>query len=281
MYADDTVLLNRNCEPDRLEAESFDVFNKTEKYCQQNDLVLNRKKSQQIIFGRRKDEVVPLPELLRAEEAKYLGITIDNKLSWTPHVNELCGKLSSALYVLRRLKQISGDDTVRTAYFALLEAHLRYGIAVWGATSKSNMQRVLILQKKAVRILAGLNPRDHCRRAFKQNKILTVISLYIIETVMYAIKQELERGYNVHTHNTRTASHYTLPQHRLALFERQPTYKGTKFLNILPEKIKNTNCTKEMRNLLVKWLLERPFYSIEEFENWRREPLQDNEIYAP
>ncbi|KAG8320311.1 hypothetical protein J6590_108241 [Homalodisca vitripennis] len=108
----------------------------------------------------------------------------------------------------------------KTAYYAIFESHLRYGLVVWGGTSKANLQRVLVLQKRAVRILTGLGPRDSCREAFKEQKILTVIDLYILETILFAVRQNPTRGNETHNHNTRTANNFTLPIHRLAMFEK-------------------------------------------------------------
>ncbi|XP_046677480.1 cullin-3-like [Homalodisca vitripennis] len=69
----------------------------------------------------------------------------------------------------------------KTAYYAIFESHLRYGLVVWGGTSKANLQRVLVLQKRAVRILTGLGPRDSCREAFKEQKILTTESQQLLK----------------------------------------------------------------------------------------------------
>lgn len=270
MYADDTVLLIQNEQPINIEIESYIAINMALEYCQANDLVLNSTKTQQLIMGRKKDEVIELPEAERLTHIKYLGVTIDEHLSWNAQVDQLCVKLSTAIYVLRRLNQIASTEVVRCGYYALFESHLRYGVAVWGNSSNNNLQRVLVLQKKAVRILAGLGPQETCRGAFKQLRILTTATLYILETILYAKQQDLARGTDNHSYNTRTAHQYILPAHRLTLFEKQPSYAGTKFLRILPQDLKDCEAqTKLFKTKLINWLLDNPFYSIEEFINWK------------
>uniref|UniRef100_A0A1B6L160 Uncharacterized protein n=1 Tax=Graphocephala atropunctata TaxID=36148 RepID=A0A1B6L160_9HEMI len=114
---------------------------------------------------------------------------------------------------------------------------------VWGNSSKTNTKRVLVLQKKAVHILASLVPRESCC-AFQQLKVLTVVSLFILETALYARKQNLQRGTDIHNYNTRRANNIVLPIHHLTLYEKQPTYLGAKFLNILPEEVKTSSARR-------------------------------------
>ncbi|KAG8246241.1 hypothetical protein J6590_088594 [Homalodisca vitripennis] len=88
--------------------------------------VLNEDKTQQLHFGPQRRNALELPNASYSQEAKYLGITLDSNLNWKLHVDQLCKKLSTALYVIKRLKQISNMETSRTAYFALFEHYNRF-----------------------------------------------------------------------------------------------------------------------------------------------------------
>ncbi|KAG8282816.1 hypothetical protein J6590_028786 [Homalodisca vitripennis] len=66
-------------------------------------MILNELKTQQLNFGRRTVELTGLPEVDLDNKAKYLGVTIDDKLTWTPHIDHLCSKLNSCIYVLNTL----------------------------------------------------------------------------------------------------------------------------------------------------------------------------------
>uniref|UniRef100_A0A1B6LVT8 Reverse transcriptase domain-containing protein n=1 Tax=Graphocephala atropunctata TaxID=36148 RepID=A0A1B6LVT8_9HEMI len=273
MYADDTVLLLSDKLPEMLEMQSEVALNMALQYCHNNSLVINEVKTQQLVFGRKRDQVGRLPDIEASEEAKYLGITLDEKLTWTPHTDTLCRKLSSGLYVIRRIIGIVGTNAAKTAYHALFESHLRYGLGVWGYSSATNLHRVLLSQKKAIRVIAELNIRDSCRQKFVELRILTVVCLYILEVTTHASMLQLERGFDRHSHNTRRAANYTLPTHHLSVFEEKPSYIGTKFLNFLPEEAKDEDVLK-MRRRLTSWLLQRPFYTIEEFLAWRTTLLE-------
>ncbi|KAG8269231.1 hypothetical protein J6590_004530 [Homalodisca vitripennis] len=123
----------------------------------------------------------------------------------------------------------------------------------------TNLQRVLIHQKKAIRILTEIDQRESCRPKF-------LASMYILAVITYACRLQLERGIERHNRNTRKAMNFTLPVHHLSLFEEKPSYMGVKFLNLLPETIKGPNVSSA-RERLSAWLAERLFYSVEEFIN--------------
>lgn len=264
MYADDTVLLLAHKDPENLEIGSFTAMHMAVQYCHLNNLVVNEDKTQQLILGPRKHQTVHLPNVEAASKVKYLGVTIDEDLKWTSHIDDLCRKLSIALYVIKRIKTISDVSSSKTAYLALFESNLRYGLLIWGNSSGGNLQRVLVSQKKAIRALAGLQPRESCRPAFINLSILTVVSMYVLEAVIHVHERGLPKGCQLHQYNTRRATDFQLPVHRLSLFEEKPSYMGSKLWNHLPEDLKKLEMAK-FRKKVKLWLLQNPFYSIEEY----------------
>lgn len=267
MYADDTVLLLSKKQQEDLEIAAYTAVNMAVQYCHGNDLVVNEKKTKQLILGRHKDTTGRLPEVEESTSSKYLGVIIDDTLVWTQHIDFLCKKLSAGLYVIRRMKHISDIVTAKTAYYALYETHLRYGIVVWGATTRGNLQRVLVHQKRVIRILANLQARESCRQAFQDLKILTVVNLYILETVTQIhlkFPEPIATGADHHNYNTRHALNYCLPIHHLTSTEKKPTYAGAKLWNALPEELKKTE-RQQFGQRLKHWLREHPFYTLKEY----------------
>lgn len=263
MYADDTTLLIKHDSADELHANSLISLQNALTYSKLNDLSLNSEKTTQVHFSRKKGQTPNIPNLSVANQIKFLGVTIDSKLSWTEHINNTCKKMSTGVYVVKRIKWIGTLEAAKTAYYALVEPHMRYGLAVWGGSS-GNLNRVLLLQKKAIRALAGLTPFQSCRQAFRELGILTVTSLYICEVIILADRLNLQTNGNVHSYNTRHASRYVLPQHRTALYAKKPSYIGRKLKNLLPENFKNltgNKLKKELQNILA----QQPVYTLEEF----------------
>ncbi|KAG8302519.1 hypothetical protein J6590_031589 [Homalodisca vitripennis] len=70
------------------------------------------------------------------------------------------------------------------------------------------------------------------------------------------------RGCNTNHYNTRRATDFHLPGHRLSLFEEKPSYMGLKLWNHLPENLKGHGAAKFKKEVKL-WLLQNPFYSLE------------------
>ncbi|KAG8312220.1 hypothetical protein J6590_026666 [Homalodisca vitripennis] len=107
-----------------------------------------------------------------------------------------------------------------------------------GLTCCWEPQQVLILQKKAIRILADLEPQQSCRQTFQALGIKTITALYIQEVILHAHSLSLQTGKDFHSYNTRHTTNYVLPPHRTAIFEEKPSYIGRKLWNALPDTMK-------------------------------------------
>jgi hypothetical protein len=64
-------------------------------------------------------------------ETKFLGLIIDETLSWNQHTEQIATKFCSACYALRNLKHIVPQSTLRTIHYAYIHSILSYGIIFW------------------------------------------------------------------------------------------------------------------------------------------------------
>jgi hypothetical protein len=71
-------------------------------------------------------------------------------------------------------------------YLTYFHSRLRYGIILWGGTRER--KKVLCIQKKVVRLITGIKNYESCRQKFKENRILTVTSLYVLEVLCFVTK---------------------------------------------------------------------------------------------
>jgi len=172
-------------------------------------------------------------------ETKFLGLIIDETLSWNQHVDQIATKLYSACYALRNLKHIVSQSTLRTIYYAYIHSILSYGIIFWGRSS--NVCRLFILQKRIVIIITNTGVRESCREAFKNMQIMTLYSQYIFSLILFAVKNKhlLTSNNEVHTYKTRNYLNFLLPTVNLTKFYKGPCISCTKAFNHLPRHIKN------------------------------------------
>ena len=97
---------------------------------------------------------------------KYLGVKLDTNLTWQHHVNDLSINLNRANALLFKIKKYVSLKIIRSVYFAICDSYLSYCCLVW-AQNSSTIQRIIILQKKAVRIIS-FQPRNfHTSPLFK------------------------------------------------------------------------------------------------------------------
>jgi hypothetical protein len=91
--------------------------------------------------------------------------------------------MCSASYALRSLKYFLQTETLKLIYFAHVHSLMSYGIMFWGYSSRAT--KVFIMQKKIVRIMFNLKPRESCKEIFKQNQIMTLYSCYIYSVILF------------------------------------------------------------------------------------------------
>uniref|UniRef100_A0A1B6JYI0 Reverse transcriptase domain-containing protein n=1 Tax=Homalodisca liturata TaxID=320908 RepID=A0A1B6JYI0_9HEMI len=138
MYADDTTLLFTHNTPQGLHSDILSSTDKALQYYFQNDLAINPLKTTQINFSRKQEQLPEIPEITVEKNYKLLGLTIDAELSWNDHIHNLSKKLSSGIYVVKRMMWIGGLETAKTTYYAVIASHIRYGLISWRGTSEGN-----------------------------------------------------------------------------------------------------------------------------------------------
>jgi hypothetical protein len=103
---------------------------------------------------------------------ELLGVFLDEHLTPNKHVNQVSAKLSKSLYILNRVKQFISLTSLRKLYFSLFHSHLLYCINILSCTSQTNINRIILLQKKAIRIISKTHYNVHTTPLFLENKVL-------------------------------------------------------------------------------------------------------------
>ena len=190
MYADDAnIIITADTE-----AEVIEIFESlsTEivKWVNINGLFLNLKKTNYMIFTRKKQSILEnyIPhiggtEIKRKHVARFLGVLIDEKLTWNHHIAAIKSKMSRYIGTLYKIKNILPLKARLLSYNCLVQSHVNYCSLIWGMTNKNKIEQLFSAQKKAIRAIMpgnvnyyykdGVIP-THTKAFFNKHNILTV-----------------------------------------------------------------------------------------------------------
>ena len=94
------------------------------------------------------------------DHVKYLGILIDSTLSWINHIDNISNKVSKSIGLLYKIRNFVDIKIIKTLYYSLVYSHLIYAIEVWGSANETHLNKILILQKKIVRLISFSDKRQ-------------------------------------------------------------------------------------------------------------------------
>ena len=132
--------------------------------------------------------------LEQKDYVKYLGLLLDNKLSWKPHIDYISTKISRINGILCKLRHSLPKDLLLKMYKSVLQPLLLYGINIWGQASKNLQDTLLLLQKRALRSIFFLNSTHSAVPLFTETEALpvTLIYLYSPAQLMYDVNDNFQ-----------------------------------------------------------------------------------------
>ena len=190
IYADDTAL----CTTLNLDSTNQKKLNAELKLINQwlqiNKLSLNVSKTKAMLFHTPQRKVtyptlkIDNHKIEFVSKFNYLGIIIDENLNWNVHIETLTKKISKTIGIINKLKNQLPTETLLNIYNALVASYLNYGIAVWGW----KLEKLLKLQKKAVRAITRSAYTAHSSPLFKKLNILNVIDMRALCDLKFCYK---------------------------------------------------------------------------------------------
>jgi hypothetical protein len=240
-YADDTYLVV----PAANFHSSVAEITQIKKWAEDNNLVLNFRKSVEIVFvpprSRRAVEIpMPaIPEIARVDSIKALGVTISRKFSITQHVENLLASCAQTLFALRTLRQHGlPTNALHTVFKVTVVAKLTYASpAWWGFTSTDDRNRLEALLRRSTR----LGYRDVSDPTFND------ICKQADETLFNSIKRNVNHLLHPLLPPERS-QHYSLRQrsHNFEIPIRTSPLNDNNFINRML--FRGLNCTLDSQN---------------------------------
>ena len=201
------------------------------------------------IFDNDSQTFLPLEQ---KSYVKYIGVLIDSNLSWKYHIGQITSKISKTVGIIARLRYYVPTSVLLTIYQSLIFPYLSYGIAVWGHAAQTYINQILVLQKRALRLIYFTSYRSHAIPLFVSSNAIPINMLYFksVSILMHDvfnrqtpcnISNLFECSNELHNYNTRFSLagnyyvKYSRSNHLLKSFSRL----GTKIWNSIPQELRN------------------------------------------
>ena len=219
LFADDTNIFVSAKTEELVYKITQETLNEISNYMNCNKLHVNLDKSCYMHFknhckteenenSTRFELKISNTSLPKVDQTKFLGVVIDDRLTWLPHIKFLVKKLSCCTGRLNRITQFIPISHHENLYYTLFESYLTYGISVWGGAKQSKLKPVFKAQKKVMRVIFGDKEKyldkfktcvrarpfteqkltseffikEHSKPLFNKHKIMAMQNLYAYHT---------------------------------------------------------------------------------------------------
>lgn len=265
-YADDmSITYTGNTEKEIQDMIDMDTP-KLERWLRGSNLTINTEKTVHTIFKQKnkKEIVVDIKinkrQIKQTEVVKYLGVHIDNKLSWEKHANSIIRKIIPITAALRRMHI---PETVRDRiYYALIHPHLIYAVLIWSNARNYVLSKLSKCLNKSLKIIYNKNWYIHTEDLYKEVNKLKLENIIFIERAKTAyqiykgfIKTNLKIKMNqdLHEHNTRTREVNHMENINNNAGKKTLNYHVHNTFHKLPEKIQKAKHTVSFVQQIKTW----------------------------
>ena len=176
LFADDTAISIRAQSLSELQNKLDFILSMLTKWFNANRLSLNVSKTYHQIFSKKliNGLVVKINNIVvdRKESVKYLGVTIDENLKWQSHINNISLVISRNIGIMGRAKYYISSQYLVLLYNSLILPYLNYCAVVWGTNYSSRIDKLVKLQKRALRVIDKKPYSYHTRELFIKYRML-------------------------------------------------------------------------------------------------------------
>ena len=203
--------------------------------------------------------IFPDQPLIRSNVTKFLGVYLDEHLTWKYHINFVCKQITESISILSRMCFYLSCKTKLTLHYTLIYPYITYCNSMWWSTYISNLNRIYYLHKRAVwTITAPL---------FSKLEFLDIFQVNTLDTGKFMFRDHnnllpplfhnlFMTKSQVHRYDTRTTSNYRV--HSCCKNTKKFTilYKGPRIWNCLPASFTNLSSFSIFKNKVLEFLLK-------------------------
>ena len=161
-----------------------------------NRISLNANKIEFLIFRSKNKSItkhlnftISGQKINAVNKTKYLGIYLDEHLTWNFQLNQIKTKLSRSCGLLAKWRYHVKTELLGTVSFAIFDSALRYAVQVWGQHRNQTFKEIEKLQENAIRIMSFKGRNDHINSLLKKLEIMKLKDILLYYNCIFAYDQ--------------------------------------------------------------------------------------------
>lgn len=274
LFADDGTIDTSSENEDTINEKLQTSLNEVSQWCSSNFMVLNPGKTKcMLMSSRQKLQRNPSPlqltlngqPITQVPQHRLLGVTIDEQLSWHPHVDNICKKLSKNLHLLSKINSFMDVSARKLFYAAHIKPHLDFASTLWDGCSAACFKRINRLHRRAVKLISDDKESSTDDRMLALNFLPLKKSLLLNKgalmwktlnnktpsylTILFRRTQRVRRS-------ARNAASLVVPWPRVDMFKSSLSYSGAKLWNSLPDDITSAPSLCTFKARMHKYLMK-------------------------
>ena len=222
-FADDTAITVKSSSLIDLQDKINQLMPKVTEWFNSNRLSLNTSKSNFQMYSKMHIEhfVIKLngSNILRQKQVKYLGVVVEENLKFETHIANISSTISRNIGVMGRAKPFLSSRELLLLYNSLVLPYLNYCAVVWGTNYPSRLEKLIKLQKRAIRIIDHKPFLFPTSNLFAKYKILKFPDLVKEQSIMILLSyinetlpEPIAQMFRIHNPvNTRATRHFQVP----------------------------------------------------------------------
>ena len=275
-YADDVKLISTCTDPDTIKDTLSIAISRLNEWCIKWHLRLNPKKSK-ICYFTKSNHDKNNPKSLKCNNTeipyvntvKDLEVWFDSKITFENHTTRLLKSLRTSLGMFwRNLTPIRGTNAIRTAFHALVQSQIDYGLPIWGIAAPTHLHAIEATHRKFLRFILNIPHDDHTQSYEELTQAAKTFTLqsryeYLTLNLAHTLVNHLPSLTNLSLtransqRSTRSHTRYYILFFRLDSTRRSFLYITPHILNLLVEDLDLVSIPKHIfKKLLKEFLLD-------------------------
>lgn len=274
LFADDIMIYFSSDNISMIEKVLNESLKRLVKWLNSNQLKINLSKTVFMLIRNRRSKlnnkcIIKLEDnqIKEVVETKYLGIIIDNFLSFDNNANYVANKFAKKINVLYRLNHNVSNYTTSMIYKSIVAPHIDYCSSLMINYSQQKLDILQKLQNRAMRIILGVNKYTPIKDMLNALNWLSIRQRMIFNTCILIFKMvngfapqylcdRVKMNADRSNYKTRNGSMISVTNTRTKSAEKSIIYDGFNWYNNLPDEICDQVTISGFKQLLVRYIKE-------------------------